>query len=711
MAINHLLTIYQKICDAIAFAHSKRVIHRDLKPENVMVGEYGEVQVMDWGLAKVLAKKKGPMLKKQVPVKSLPPAAAGKAATPLVRPVQAIDSVRKDAGADLLKTRGGVIMGTPEYMAPEQAMGKAEELDERSDIYALGAILYTILTLQPPLKGKDLDELLAKVASGKITDPRSYVKTRKSAGGGRIAESFLHLPGGDVPESLSAVAMKALALKPAARYVSVRLLQKDIEAYQNGFATGAERAGTWKLFTLFVRRNKAASITAAAMLTLLIAAMAIYTAVNVRERLRAEKALADFQAEQARRQSDRRSSAPSMLRSAKTLIEQRQFNAALDMLRTALEYDPNLGEAWLLQVAVLEKNGKRTAALELCQAYVNRLPNDANAAPLLAICQKACRPDSSAVADTELSTILKAHELYTFAADFVDVPPERLELFRKQLTQAWPTANPNRLEWSAVSGLSWNFEGASNVTDLSPLKGMPLNRIGAGRTQISDLSPLKGMPLTDLGVDFTRVSDLSPLKGMPLNRIEAGDTPISDLSPLKGMPLTELNVAATRVSDLSPLKGMPLTSLTLARASGVSDLRPLKGMPLTKLNLTDTGVRDLRQLKGMSLEELGFGKENCPINDLSPLKGMPLKILDCRRSQVSDLSPLMGMPLTWLGLDGTRVSDLSPLKGMQLVTLQITPQSITKGMDAIREMKTLTAIGNMSPAEFWKKYDAGEFGK
>ncbi|MDD4873060.1 MAG: serine/threonine-protein kinase, partial [Kiritimatiellae bacterium] len=138
--LSNLLIIFQKICDAMAFSHSKMVIHRDLKPENIMIGEYGEVQVMDWGLAKILPRNK----MKQVPEKTREPQSSADDTI--------IDSVRKDANVDIMKTMAGTIMGTLGFMAPEQARGETVNLDERTDIYGLGSILYEILTLHPPIK-------------------------------------------------------------------------------------------------------------------------------------------------------------------------------------------------------------------------------------------------------------------------------------------------------------------------------------------------------------------------------------------------------------------------------------------------------------------------------------------------------------------------------------------------------------------------------
>ncbi|MSR42717.1 MAG: FHA domain-containing protein, partial [Pedosphaera sp.] len=144
-----LLIIFQKICDAVAYAHSRRTIHRDLKPANIMIGEYGEVLVMDWGLAKIL---------------SAPD-------TETTRPPHTDDAA---SAADLDATRHGTVMGTPNFMAPEQAEGRTGEMDERTDLYALGAILYTTLTLRPPIVGTSEEDLMTRLKAGQIPSPTVY---------------------------------------------------------------------------------------------------------------------------------------------------------------------------------------------------------------------------------------------------------------------------------------------------------------------------------------------------------------------------------------------------------------------------------------------------------------------------------------------------------------------------------------------------------
>ena len=145
------LPIFEQVCQTMAYAHARGVIHRDLKPSNVMVGAFGEVQVMDWGLAKVL--RQGD---------------AADGVEPEHETESAISTVRSGSsdGASL----AGSVLGTPSYMAPEQARGELDQVDERADVFGLGAILCEILTGQPPFVGQTREEIREKAARGDVAD-------------------------------------------------------------------------------------------------------------------------------------------------------------------------------------------------------------------------------------------------------------------------------------------------------------------------------------------------------------------------------------------------------------------------------------------------------------------------------------------------------------------------------------------------------------
>ena len=148
-----LLAIFESVCQTMAYAHSKGVLHRDLKPANIMVGAFGEVQVVDWGLAKVL--QRGGI-------------ADEKRAKQTLHTI--IETVRSGPGSSGSDSIVGSVMGTPAYMAPEQAAGEIEKLDERADVFSLGAILCEILTGRPPY-GDELPDAVIVQAAHAMLDP------------------------------------------------------------------------------------------------------------------------------------------------------------------------------------------------------------------------------------------------------------------------------------------------------------------------------------------------------------------------------------------------------------------------------------------------------------------------------------------------------------------------------------------------------------
>jgi serine/threonine-protein kinase len=190
-SLHRLMTIMERICEALHFAHEKGVLHRDLKPENIMLGDFGEVHVMDWGIARV----------------------RGEA----VDAEEQIDTAGTDAG---LMTMDGVIKGTVPYMSPEQAQGRVAKMDRRSDVWALGCVLYEMLTLHTAFEGENL---LSKVRSG----AHPAVRTRN--------------PKRPVPEDLAILCDRCLRVDPAERPASAKDLGAALRTWLDGTAERERR--------------------------------------------------------------------------------------------------------------------------------------------------------------------------------------------------------------------------------------------------------------------------------------------------------------------------------------------------------------------------------------------------------------------------------------------------------------------------------------
>jgi tetratricopeptide (TPR) repeat protein len=259
MALRELMQAFLVVCNTVAYAHSRGVIHRDLKGRNVVLGDFGAVFVLDWGLAKVVP---GP----------------GSIATETWPTVpEVIEPSTKHSEGDIDLTVDGQVLGTPGFMAPEQAEARLDMIDKHTDIYGLGAVLYEVLTGRAPFHGGSTFDLLRRIVNEPVQPPRALVA--------------------DTPPALQAICLKAMAKRPGERYGSVAELANDLRRWLADEPISVFPEPFLKRLGRWVRRHRTLVAAASVLLATAFVALAVSTVLIGLERNAKAKAyqLADSQ--------------------------------------------------------------------------------------------------------------------------------------------------------------------------------------------------------------------------------------------------------------------------------------------------------------------------------------------------------------------------------------------------------------------------------
>ena len=508
-----LLDIFQKVCEAVAYAHSCGVVHLDLKPGNIQVNKYGDVLIYDWGLSKITnsdCASESSLLD---------------------------DSSLYNSCVNYL-TVDGFFKGTPGYMAPEQARGGQRAKDERTDIYSLGCILYTMLTYEAPIEEGELADMIRHTREGNFKRPRS----RK--------------PEMEIPGSLEAVVLKAMALKRRQRYSSVNSMLDDVKAYRNGFATRAEEAGFGRQLRLLVRRNpKNAALVLASTILITVITM-FYTSRLRKSEREAHTALAKFK--EANLWRVNKEAAPDYFNRAQQNFDEGRTTAALQQVNMSLDFDRSALRAWEL------KGHVHFARMEFAQAA-----------------------DALRKAQDEAAT-----EWAVFAERF-----EGLRTRAKLISEA----DRHRTDFSVLSVLEMlqrlgpkrKSRTGQNLIDRYRQSGIPLSE---------KLRLAKGLLLLDNGTRpiTWRVTEIEDGIQLDISR-SSGNL---NLRHLVGLPITELNASYNALRGVEGLSELPLRRLDLSNTTGIGTLDVLAGTQLDDLDVGNSVFSKISSLAGIRIGRL-----------------------------------------------------------------------------------------------------------
>jgi serine/threonine protein kinase/WD40 repeat protein len=279
-----LIPNFLSLCHAIAYAHSRKVIHRDIKPSNIMVGEFGETVVLDWGVAKVKD-----------------------ATDPFGESIRSTPEDVKESPGAWLETEYGTAVGTPQYMSPEQALGQLDEVDERSDVYALGVVLYEILAGVPPYKAKSLHALLLDVSRGGCT-PLSETAP-------------------EAPPELASICARAMNKSRDMRYRSAAALADEVERWQAGLLVRAYEYRFPELVKRYYEKHRPLVQTIGAAVGVIVGVLVFsyWSIWNARDREREERIAAE------------KNGYRSQMLLAQSHVEGRRFGSAQSELENTLQ--------------------------------------------------------------------------------------------------------------------------------------------------------------------------------------------------------------------------------------------------------------------------------------------------------------------------------------------------------------------------------------
>ena len=473
-----LLTWFGSICEGISYAHSQDVVHLDLKPHNIQIGAFTEVLVCDWGLAKNISD-------------------TGEYSS---------DSPKSNVHEHWDLTLDGDIKGTPGFMAPEQVSIELGSRDKRTDVYALGGILYYMLSGKSPVRGSSLEKALEHTREGQIS-PFNV----------------------DVPPALKAVVFKALECSPDQRYQTVEELKAEVDAYINGYATLAEQAGLLRELVLLMKRHKIVTLFLL-VLGLLGTAFVIHLKTSEQN---AQRLLSLYQTEKEKSSELQLEALPALLKSSRSSLSGFNYEKCEAQLEKAFEYAPGNSDIIRLRAELLFYTQKFNAAAAMLSANTE-LANH----PLFVLSKEFGQKkiDSARLNHNQFKELVGTLKMYRYQRQLMGYERQHydsLAEFIESIQVFFQKLNPKQTALRCVL----TQKNGRNSLDLS----------GNPRLKNLHISSLTSLPIHSIN-----------LEGLWLNNYNA--------SKLATMPLEEINLAGDHAADLEFINDIPtLKKLTVTK--------------------------------------------------------------------------------------------------------------------------------------------------